>query len=714
MSQFDFPRINFHGTALLDTPTANNGNYEPGLTMFDQNESEPFLPPRCYLPQNYTYQPPPNVQILKDNKGNDYVPISVISTDNYQPWATTPLGSFATDSLYWSLYTYLGLTGSNPGYWNYYGDLSMSLFNTQVTGITLPKATGGVVTYTPQNKAGCPSDLAALFGAELSFNNDYFSQGSRTSAYLCDADSIGQMCTQIFCGQAGLYKTDGQGNKVTFFCGTPVKSTARWMNLNKVLNYSDRSIIPMGGSACFYAMIELKEGSDLSKMVLTYTGKQPNGLFMKLMIHEVYEVREPDYNNVPTKTIHDLFGNQSGIPKNPAVVSVSGSITPWFDGDMKTSSISRLMKNNTQVTIDTSSIPQPVTKARNKLSVAGPVNLGPIQFIHNQQLNLLSLDIINFINEYGTNPAPLAVYAGNNDIPAFQNFLSYNFGTFTLMFKPDNGSSSQNIGSFDHNNNYNMQQLLATGGVIDFAVIPGSDFSKGYFYLLLNSNTVSTEDNILITSDQMGNYAQQDQADNDYMSDGLPLIPCSLRVFYRGTPVLQNSPARVTMQAINMRTGAIANTSNFPVYNGMPMNFPVNVDGCMTYAFVDAQSQIWDGTKPKLFQFAMNTSLVVLRTLESDQQLAAYLSGNSPITWEVVFNNVLKLFKVLYPVMDAVIPFTEANWSNPFILNKMLVLIKDSNWNQPMYMPVTRDLSAQQQQLLTMWANQIINAKSNL
>ena len=69
MSQFDFPRINFHGTALLDTPTANNGNYEPSLTMFDQNESEPFLPPRCYLPPNYTYQPPPGVQILQDNKG---------------------------------------------------------------------------------------------------------------------------------------------------------------------------------------------------------------------------------------------------------------------------------------------------------------------------------------------------------------------------------------------------------------------------------------------------------------------------------------------------------------------------------------------------------------------------------------------------------------------------------------------------------------------
>ncbi|MBK8853986.1 MAG: hypothetical protein IPN10_07680 [Saprospiraceae bacterium] len=49
MSQFDFPRINFHGQAILDTATANNGNYEPRLTMFDQENSTAFMPPRCYL-----------------------------------------------------------------------------------------------------------------------------------------------------------------------------------------------------------------------------------------------------------------------------------------------------------------------------------------------------------------------------------------------------------------------------------------------------------------------------------------------------------------------------------------------------------------------------------------------------------------------------------------------------------------------------------------
>lgn len=714
MSQFDLPRLSFHGTAFLDTPTANNGNYEPNLTLFDQNESEAFLPPRCYLPKGYTYIPPENVHIIQDDNGNSYVPVSPVTTENYQQWATTPLGSFNADMSYWSLYDYLSLKGKNPGYWNYYGDLSISLINTQVTGVTLPSQGDGVVTYTPQNHLGCPSDIYELLGAELSFNNEYFSEGSRTTAYLCDVDSMGQMCTQIFCSHAGLYKRDEQGNQITFFSGTPVKSTSRWMNLSKVLNYSDFSLVPMGGSACFYAMIALNEESDLSNKIQKISGKMPEGLFLKLLIHEVHEIREPDYTKLPTVSIYDLFGNQSNVKKNPAAVSVSGTITPYFDGDMKTTSIGRLFKNSTALSINVTDIPKPVTKSGKVLAVSNSINLAPVQFLHNQQFNLLSIDVINTINEYGTNPGALPDYAGDDDIPAYQNFDSYNFGQFFILFQPDIGGTPIQIGKFDFENNYNMQQLLSTGGMVDIKINASADFSKGYFYITLNNATVFIEDEYFITSDQMGNYAQQFQPSNNYMSDGLPKIPCTLRVFKRGVPVAQNNSVPVTMQAINMRTVVIKNTQDFMIYDSFTMNFDVDTDGCMTYGFIDKPSQIWDGTLPKLFQYAMNTSLIVVRTLEANLHLEEYLSGQLPLTWDVVFKNVFSLFKVLYPVMDAVIPFTEANWSNPFILNKMLVLIDVSNWNQPLYMPVTRDLSVQQQQLLQRWANQILHPTQNV
>ena len=721
MSQFDLPRINFHGTALLDTSTANNGNYGPSLSMFDQDESEAFMPPRCYLPPENNPQPlmGKGLIIKTDKNGNRYVPILPVTKDNYEEWATTPLGTLEVNGViieeaYHILYENMGILNVNPGYWNYYGDLSMSLEDTQVLGITLPNSDGGVVTYTREEQTGCPPDFAAIFGAELSFNKNYFSPDSRTSAYLCDVDAMGQMCTQIFCGEAGLYAKDANGNETTFFKGKPVKSTSRWMNLTKTLNYSDHSLLPMGGSACFYTMLELDDSSELSKMMFQQTGKQANGLCIKYLIHQVYEVRNPDYKKLATKEISDLKGNKSLVPKNPAVVAVSGTITPWYDGDMKTTSICRLLKNASEITID-KKIPKPKTKGGSELSVPKSINLGPIQFIYNSSLNLISLDIINFINEYGKNPAAEpASYAGDSDIPAYQTFQTYKYGVFTLMFQSDTPGSPQMVGSLSYNTDYNMKQLLATGGLIDIAVTSTTNYSNGYFYLLLNNSTVSSEDNYVITSDQMGNYAQQKQANYNYMSDGLPKTPCILNVFYRGKPVSPSVPVFVTKQAINMVTGDINNTNNYKIFNGMPIDFPVDVNGCITYAFVDAQSEVWDGKMANLFRFAMNTSMVVLRTLEANLPLDKYITGESAITWQVVYENCFQLFQSLYPVMNAIIPFTEANWSDPFILKKMLMLIDESNWNQPLYMPVTRDLSAQQIQLLTLWANQIIKKNESV
>jgi hypothetical protein len=56
--------------------------------------------------------------------------------------------------------------------------------------------------------------------------------------------------------------------------------------------------------------------------------------------------------------------------------------------------------------------------------------------------------------------------------------------------------------------------------------------------------------------------------------------------------------------------------------------------------------------------------------------------------------------------MNAIIPFKEEAWKNPFILRHLLEFISEDSWNQFQYMPVTRELSKQQRQLLTMWAKQ--------
>ena len=710
MSQFDFPRISFHGKALLDTPTANNG-YIPGVSIFNQNESEVFMPPRILFDPT-ACTPPAGATVYTDGNGNSYINPLGIDASNYQQWCTTPLGTFEADESYAPFYQCLQNYGMNPGYWNYYGDISMSLQSVVVTGITVLNDQNSPVTYTADNIEDCPPALAVLMGAELSFNNDYFSPGSRTSAYLCDTDSEGQLCTQIFYGQAGLYKVI-EGENTTFFTGHPVKSTARFMNLFRVLNTS--GIVPLGGSASFYTTVGYNNtSSTISQLFSSGTSDEPTGIFMKILMHEVHEIRNPDYNTMPVVDVATIKNGTVQVAKNPATVSITGSLTPAYANDMKTISVSRILKNApaAAIAISTNGIAPAQPKGNNgPVKIPSQVNLAPIPFIVDPASNLISLDLSNMLHEYGVNAGALPPYAGNGDIPAFQQFISYNYGNFTLMFQPDSGGTPITIGNITYDVNYNMQQFVASAGMVDLPSVSGYDYSLGSFNLFMNGALVMAENSLYITTDQQGIYAEQSNTPTSlYMSDGLPRIPCALRVFQRGVPVNSSSPVTVPVQAVNFITSAIT-TASASIFDGMTYQFPVNSDGCTTYFFPANNNELFPSfTSPSFFPSfvyaAMNTSLIVCRVLSAEPQLEPYLSGQLPITWDVVFSNVLQLYKTIYPIMDVILPIEKATWSDPFIQGKILQLTNENNWNQPLFMPVTRDMPAPQRQLLQMWIQQ--------
>ncbi|MCE3278400.1 MAG: hypothetical protein K0S44_591 [Bacteroidetes bacterium] len=705
MSQFDFPRINFSGSAALDTATANNGNYGPPLTLFDQDESMAFIPPRCYIGSDPTKCPQEYAsQLLEDKYQQYYVPISPITTENYQDWASTPLGNFSADQSYINLYNFLGIFQSTPGYWNYFGDLSVTLNDVVVKGITIPDSTLGSKTFTPQNPQGCPPGLSDMLNAELSFNSDYFMPDSRTTAFMCDTDSVGQMCTQIFASRVGLYSNNGGENK-TFFSGTPVKSTARWMNLNRVLNYTN--MIPMGGAASFYSMIQLDPGSEVASIFSQYTGGPVTCLFMKIMIHEVYEVRNPNYDLTPKKKVRSASGSTVELSKNPALVSITGSITPWKIGDLRTAPLARILKSSQAITIDPTNIPVPNPKDKAPLKIPASVTMGPMFISQDIEGGLLSVDILNAINEYGSNPGGFPTHGGSGDIPPYRTFESYNYGKFSLAYHPDGQGPPSPITDINFSD-YSLAQLKATGGMMDIKVPPGTDYSHGYFILLLNGQTVLKEDDVFITTDQQGIYAEQNQAQvGVYMSDGLPLVPFKLKVLKRGVPVAQANAVPATLQSINVNTNVVNNAS-ITIYDGMTYQFPIDQDGCFTYAFVYDQSELMPNNfgLPDLFAFTKRAYMNVIRVLSEEPQLDIYIKGGQPVTWQVVYDNVFQLYKTLFPIMDAIVPLNEANWSEPFMQQKMIQLISVENWNAPMYMPVTRDLSAAQRQLLVLWVNQ--------
>lgn len=722
MSQFDFPRINFHGSVLLDVPTANNGRFDP-LRVYDQEVGLPYMPPRVYLTVTQaTYVDEDLGFCVTTDDSGSYVSIAPVNTpDLYEQWAVCNLGTCPLDASYKPLYDYVPLSSDDktmlsanwisPGYWNYFGDLSVYVEDIRITGIQLPDRYGNVVTFTPEDSGGCPEGLAQLLGQSFSFHQQFFEPDSRTTAMFCDVDSIGQTCTQLFYGLAGIYgQIDGQ--QKTFLRGKPCKSTFNWMSLCKVLNWNAGLLMPMSGSAYFNSTIQLDPSntdSQLQQALNQCTGTSVDALSMKILLHQVYEVHNPVYSLMPTEP---LGNNQTSVPKNPARCAFSGSLCPYMEGDMKTNNIARILKNELTAnpTIDTSTLQTPTPVGSDTpLPIGTSPQLPPAFVKVNTSYDVISMDVINTICEYGVGFGPPSSYGGVTSIPPFLSFENYDFGTLTLFFVPDTGGAPTKIGQMDWTNDYQLSIFLSRGGVMDFPIPSGIDFSQGKFQLYQNGGVLLQEDDYLILSDQQGSYAEQNQASSyGYKSDGSGRGPVIIRAFYRGQPILSASPVAGVVQ---YATEQIVSRP-FSFYDGATFDYDVSQAGCMQYVFAITDNQkIPQG--PNLnpnagLYFAANGYSVSTRVLAEAKDLDVYLNGQNPLSWDVVFNQVLVNYQTVVPIMSVILPFDERTWSEPNILGYLLQFTDEKNWGEFMYMPVTRELSIRQRKLLQLWAKQVL------
>ena len=183
-----------------------------------------------------------------------------------------------------------------------------------------------------------------------------------------------------------------------------------------------------------------------------------------------------------------------------------------------------------------------------------------------------------------------------------------------------------------------------------------------------------------------------------------------MRAFKRGQPILNTDNTYITLQTISVAGGSVANSS-IQIYDGMPFTYPVNLEGCTAYGFVT--ENLGDTLKPdfsNIYWYFANTFMLTNHILNTDTNLLQYINGTQPITWDVVYKYVFVEYHVVLPIMNAVMPFAEANWSDPNWLARMVQVIDLQNWNAPRYMPVTRELSANQRTLLQMWAAKFTNA----
>jgi len=112
----------------------------------------------------------------------------------------------------------------------------------------------------------------------------------------------------------------------------------------------------------------------------------------------------------------------------------------------------------------------------------------------------------------------------------------------------------------------------------------------------------------------------------------------------------------------------------------------------------------------------MTAPLVCLRILPNDRDYSAYFDATQPqpvgtaaLTFEVLYEEVLRNYYLLYPAMSQRVPLNDPSyWADPQMAIAMLQRTQVSWWMRPEYMPRTRDLSVSRRTLLQAWCRKIM------
>lgn len=706
MSQFDFPRINFFGKTSINVGTCNNDDFKPaytkngsGLMVNDIVKAQGFLSPRVYLTDKvkasieaaHTADPsamPAYTFVSVGDSGGVayyYVGIEPINTaEVFYAWAPLPLGKASNDVNFHPLYVATELVGNQPGEWNYNGGMQNVIHDCSVVSVTVkPTDNSASNLYLASDPGDCPENLKTFLGATFNAMND----GGANTAVVTDLNPSAAYTTQYFTGSFSLRQAD---TKDTLMAGKPLKGVTRWINFARVVNIPGSPMIASGSVFQAIPADQMTNWDQLQAAFSEYgdSSRELIGAFVRYDMFEVYEDRNPDYSQLSE------FGT------NPAYMSVVGSITPWYEGEMGTASSGRCL-NPTSATV----------------SKYG--GLAPITFKVDTASNLASFDLFNTLPE-NRDPVDFSTYP-NGNTPPDMSYELLPLGALDFKVAGNTITSLTVDGS-----EFNREYFINSGGIWDWvydAVLTANTVSQNDFSLWGN-NAAGTytqlmgESQYTIQSDQSCAYANAGGANNSFLSQGTTYGPMVLRVFDRGNPVPQDSPVIVTQTTFGMDViFSLEQTSqnSVQVYDGMPTTWDTSTENILLRIYTPTGV-----TLPTPANFSGASEFYVnLRVLpdQSADYAGYYLKpgqpGYKPLTWGALFNEIFFTYYMLFPAMTQQLPLNDPTpWEEPNTAGRLQQVISQNMWDSPWYMPRNRSLSDADRQLIDTWVNNLLQSQS--
>lgn len=649
MSIFDFPRINFKGTIQLNPGTANNDDYASNYTLpasWGQFAGAPLALIDSKTVQARTYG---------------------MSDEAFVAWVQTA-----------QTFDVVGGTPGQtaqviPAEWNYYGGMEMTVVEAKVIGVQ-----SGCDEIYSEETGSVP--LTALLGAELNFSG----------GHITDVNSEGSPpATQFFIDELTLSK-----GGTTFINGNPSKGDCQWLNFFRNVNLTADG---GAGGYVYHVMRKSQAGTTID-----IPGFEDANVVGAILRYYLFRPMESANTN---SQIEAVYQQQQ---TNPATLEIVGTIAPLYaDENIVTTPTGRLLVCNQ------SQIPTPPGSQNNSLNPQGLIALAPavLQVVQ----NIVSADFVGtFPDYYQMAPVPL------ND--------KYNFGAVSLFVSASTNSAL--IGAVDYANTTKGDQR---GWVLEFDISSNKEAQQvlqdpdATFQLVHPKlGVILDETGYYFVSNQQAIYAEQFGGGLQFLNQGT-LEPATISVFRRGLELSAYECPPITVwqyRSIPLQApgNAVAIFSDFKP--GQPIVVDTSQPGNFLFTFsVNEDANPTQPFPPPSYSVFMNPPYVTnapsisLRILPNDEDFNQYFVdpgaadpvGNELLTFDLLYEKVLRTYYLLYPVM---IPYVQLNSEEDVRKNANAILqtTEPSIWMSTNYMPRTRDMSYSRTRLLRAWCHKVLNS----
>jgi hypothetical protein len=181
---------------------------------------------------------------------------------------------------------------------------------------------------------------------------------------------------------------------------------------------------------------------------------------------------------------------------------------------------------------------------------------------------------------------------------------------------------------------------------------------------------------------------------------------------YRGEPLQEPAPFTLVEFAVKQQASLMSATIFRHTYykDKDIVTFPTDQAANAVYLFLPGHT--WQVPKMNFAAIFITGYVVHLRVLPRGDY-GRYFDPNdpqypTPVTFEVLYEEIFQAYDYAYPIMGQIIPFTKENYDNPKMAKELLKRVDLNNWGNYAYMPVTRELSDDQRALIRKWAVQFV------